>query len=318
MVIELLEYIRLESGRLKSTQAWQVLLNEISGASMTPKLPIDNAKTAGELEVELEEKFSPSEKGSSYKLAFADQDFLNSPDVRGIRFQLELLKPDLILRKHGIDHTIVVFGSARFVSKEIALDLEKTATTEHERKKATIALNTCSHYESAREFGHLVGQYNRQQNTKAYRLHICTGGGPGIMEAANRGASEAGDVSIGLNISLPREQAPNAYITPDFCFRFHYFALRKMHFMLRARAIVVYPGGFGSFDELFEVLTLVQTKKVEPMPIVLVGHTFWNNIIRFDLLIESGLIEHDDLNIVKIVETAEQAWNVIRDWYELS
>lgn len=284
---------------------------------MTPKLPIDNAKTAAELTVELEERFSQSEKGNSYKLAFADQDFLNSPDVRGIRFQLELLKPDLILREHGIEHTIVVFGSARFVSRDAALEKEKSATTESERAKAKIALNTCVHYESAREFGQLVGQYNRNQAAKDFRLHICTGGGPGIMEAANRGASEAGDVSIGLNISLPREQAPNPYITPDFCFRFHYFALRKMHFMLRARAIVVYPGGFGSFDELFEVLTLVQTKKVEPMPIILVGHSFWNSMIRFDLLIEAGLIEHDDLNIVKIVETAEQAWNAIQDWYEL-
>ncbi len=285
---------------------------------MTPKLPIDNAKTAGELTVELEEKFSPSEKGTSYKLAFADQDFLNSPEVRGIRFQLELLKPDLILREHGIDHTIVVFGSARFVSREDALLKEKTATSDAERAKAKIALNTCVHYESARDFGRLVGEYNRHQAAKNFRLHICTGGGPGIMEAANRGASEAGDVSIGLNISLPREQVPNPYITPDFCFRFHYFALRKMHFMLRARAIVVFPGGFGSFDELFEVLTLVQTKKVDPMPIVLVGHTFWNSMIRFDLLIESGLIEHDDLNIVKIVETAQEAWSAIRDWYELS
>ena len=284
---------------------------------MTPKLPIDNAKTAAELTVELEEKFSQSEKGNSYKLAFADQDFLNSPDVRGIRFQLELLKPDLILREHGIEHTIVVFGSARFVSREAALEKEKSATTDTERAKAKIALNTCVYYESAREFGHLVGQYNRNQAAKDFRLHICTGGGPGIMEAANRGASEAGDVSIGLNISLPREQVPNPYITPEFCFRFHYFALRKMHFMLRARAIVVYPGGFGSFDELFEVLTLVQTKKVEPMPIILVGHSFWNSMIRFDLLIEAGLIEHDDLNIVKIVETAEQAWNAIQDWYEL-
>ena len=284
---------------------------------MTPKLPIDNAKTAAELTVELEEKFSPSEKGNAYKLAFADQDFLNSPDVRGIRFQLELLKPDLILREHGIEHTIVVFGSARFVSREAALEKEKSATTDAERAKAKIALNTCVHYESAREFGQLVGQYNRNQAAKDFRLHICTGGGPGIMEAANRGASEAGDVSIGLNISLPREQAPNPYITPDFCFRFHYFALRKMHFMLRARAIVVYPGGFGSFDELFEVLTLVQTKKVEPMPIILVGHSFWNSMIRFDLLIEAGLIEHEDLNIIKIVETADQAWSAIRDWYEL-
>lgn len=285
---------------------------------MTPKLPIDNAKTAGELTVELEETLTPPETHRSYKLAFADQDFLNSPEARGIRFQLELLKPDLILREHGIDHTIVVFGSARFVSHADAIEIEKNASTEAERAKASIVINTSMHYESARVFGQLVGQYNLKQAAKDFRLHICTGGGPGIMEAANRGAFEVGDISIGLNISLPREQVPNPYITPDFCFRFHYFALRKMHFMLRARAIVVFPGGFGSFDELFEVLTLVQTKKVQPMPIVLVGHVFWNKMIRFDLLIESGLIEPDDLKIVNIVDTAQEAWAAIRDWYELS
>ncbi|MDO9024470.1 LOG family protein [Zwartia sp.] len=284
---------------------------------MAPKLPSNNAKIAGELTVELEEQFTPSEKGHAYKLAFADQDFLNSPEVRGIRFQLELLKPDLILRDHGINHTIVVFGSARFVSKDDALKLEQEANTDAQRAKASLALKTSAHYESARQFGHLVGQYNGKQTEKNCRLHICTGGGPGIMEAANRGASEAGDSSIGLNISLPREQAPNPYITPRFCFRFHYFALRKMHFMLRARAIVVYPGGFGSFDELFEVLTLVQTKKVEPMPVVLVGHEYWSTMIRFDLLIESGLIDEDDLKIVTIVESAEQAWSIIQAWYEL-
>ncbi len=284
---------------------------------MTPKLPHNNARIAGELTVELEEKLTPIEKGHAYKLAFADQDFLNSPEVRGIRFQLELLKPDLTLREHGIAHTIVVFGSARFVSKDTALAKEKSAQTDAERAKAAVALKTSAHYESARQFGHLVGQYNRKQTIKNYRLHICTGGGPGIMEAANRGASEAGDVSIGLNISLPREQAPNPYISPQFCFRFHYFALRKMHFMLRARAIVVYPGGFGSFDELFEVLTLVQTKKVDPMPVILVGHAYWSTMIRFDLLVESGLIDEEDLNIVTIVETADEAWSIIQDWYEL-
>jgi len=284
---------------------------------MAAKLPTNNAKIAGELTVELEEVFTPREKGSAYKLAFADQEFLNSPEVRGIRFQLELLKPDLILREHGVRHTIVVFGSARFVSKDDALKREQEARTDEERAKASLAIKTSNHYESARQFGHLVGQHNRQQTDNHCRLRICTGGGPGIMEAANRGASEAGDISIGLNISLPREQAPNPYITPRFCFRFHYFALRKMHFMLRARAIVVYPGGFGSFDELFEVLTLVQTKKVEPMPVVLVGREYWSTMIRFDLLVESGLIEEDDLKIVTIVETAEEAWSIIREWYEL-
>ena len=191
------------------------------------------------------------------------------------------------------------------------------ASDDNARLRANTALENSAHYESAREFGRLVASYNKAQSEAHHRLHICTGGGPGVMEAANRGAFESGDLTIGLNISLPREQNPNPYITPGLAFRFHYFALRKMHFVMRARAIVVYPGGFGSFDELFEVLTLIQTKKIEPLPVVLVGAQHWQTVVRFDLLVNQELIDMDDLKIVHFVDTAADAWSIIRDWYEL-
>jgi uncharacterized protein (TIGR00730 family) len=173
------------------------------------------------------------------------------------------------------------------------------------------------YYESAREFGALVAQYNATQKQNADKLHICTGGGPGIMEAANRGAFEAGDKTIGFNISLPREQHPNPYISPGLSFRFHYFALRKMHFMLRARAIVVYPGGFGSFDELFEVLTLMQTKKVVRIPVILVGKDYWSEMVNFGRMVKFGVINEGDMQTIHFSESAQDAWDVIQDWYQL-
>ena len=191
------------------------------------------------------------------------------------------------------------------------------AKTDAELKNARRALDSSHHYESSRKFGSLVAQYNLSQEVTENHLHICTGGGPGIMEAANRGAYECGDLSIGLNIGLPHEQRPNPYITPDLSFRFHYFAVRKMHFMMRARAIVAYPGGFGSFDELFECLTLIQTKKIQRLPVILVNKAFWETVIRFDLLVSQGLIEQEDLELINFVETPEQAWQIIVDWYEL-
>ena len=174
------------------------------------------------------------------------------------------------------------------------------------------------YYESAREFGGLVAQYNATQVEGNNKLYICTGGGPGIMEAANRGAFEAGDQTIGFNISLPREQHPNPYISPGLSFRFHYFALRKMHFMLRARAIVSFPGGFGSFDELFEVLTLMQTKKVDRFPVILVGKAFWTEMINFKQMIEFGVIDENDMQSVHFAESAQEAWQIIREWYQLN
>jgi len=284
---------------------------------VAPLIQTDNAETVKKIVSKTDQPKTLQVLSDSYRFAFADQDFLNRPEVRGIRFQLELMKADLILRENDIDHTIVVFGSARFVSHEKAQAQLEAADSDATRLKASLALANSAYYESAREFGHLVATHNLMQSSPKKRLHICTGGGPGIMEAANRGAIEAGDLSIGLNISLPKEQTPNPYITPALCFRFHYFALRKMHFLLRARAIVVYPGGFGSFDEVFETLTLVQTKKIVPLPIILVGREHWQTVVRFDLLIDQGLIDADDMKIINFADNAEQAWETIKHWYEL-
>ena len=228
---------------------------------MSPKLPTNNSQTITEFLNLHHNQISEEDSKESYKFAFDDEAFLSRRETIGIRFELELLKPEILLKEHGIEHTITVFGSTRFVSHQHALSLEESAKTSEELAIAKKAMLHSQYYESAREFGALVAQYNATQKQNSNKLHICTGGGPGIMEAANRGAFEAGDKTIGFNVSLPREQHPNPYISPGLSFRFHYFALRKMHFMLRARAIVAYPGGFGSFDELFEVLTLMQTKK---------------------------------------------------------
>jgi len=285
---------------------------------VTPEIQMDNADTVREIFSARESPDTPQSLSDSYRLAFADPDFLERSEVRGIRFQLELMKADLVLRENKIDHTIVVFGSARFVSQDDAQKLVAQADSEEAQLKANRAVTNSTYYESARAFGLLVARHNLMQSDLKKRLYICTGGGPGVMEGANRGAFEAGDLSIGLNISLPHEQTPNAYITPALCFRFHYFALRKMHFLLRARAIVVYPGGFGSFDEAFETLTLIQTKKIKPMPIILVGSSHWQTVVRFDLLVEHGLINAQDLKIISFVDDADQAWNVIKHWYELN
>lgn len=284
---------------------------------MSPEIPTNNSPSAAEVVHAPATKPMLSEISASYRLAFDDSEFIARPETRGIRFQLELMKPDLILRENQVDHTITVFGSARFMSREDAERLIANAVTDEEKSHAQSALINSKHYESAREFGQMVATYNLRQISPTKRLHICTGGGPGVMAAANRGAHETGDLSVGFNISLPHEQHPNPYLTPALCFRFHYFALRKMHFMLRARAIVAYPGGFGSFDEIFEVLTLVQTKKILAIPVVLVGRDFWKKIVRFDLLAEYGLIDPADLDIVRFVDTAEEAWSAIARWYEL-
>lgn len=260
--------------------------------------------------------------GSSQKhtaTAFTDDDaFLSSQETLGIRFELELLKPDLVFHDMGIENTVVVFGSTRFCSQERATEMLQDAKTLSEQGIAKKALQGARFYESARRFGKLVAQYNLKQESNADKLVICTGGGSGIMEAANRGAFEMGDLSIGLNISLPREQIPNPYITPGLSIRFHYFALRKMHFMIRARSIVVYPGGFGSLDELFEVVTLMQTKKVERFPIILVCKSFWSDVLSFDKLIDYGVIDEEDLKLIHFVEDAEEAWTAIANWYELN
>jgi uncharacterized protein (TIGR00730 family) len=255
----------------------------------------------------------------SNRLAFADPEFLLRRETRGIRFQLEMLKPDLAQQEQGIEHTVVVFGSARFQSQEKAqktLEAAISAGVAIDIKRAEALVRNAHFYEQARAFGHLIAQYSADKHNPN-KLFICTGGGPGIMEAANRGASEAGGISVGLNIALPHEQTPNAYITPELSFKFHYFALRKMHFMMRAKALVAFPGGFGTMDELFETLTLVQCKKAKPVPIVLFGTEYWKKVFHPENMLEEGVIAEEDLDLFHYVDTVEDAWEVIRAFYAL-
>jgi uncharacterized protein (TIGR00730 family) len=240
--------------------------------------------------------------GSAYEFAYADTEFLTRRELRGVRLQIEYFKPDLIQREHGIHNTIVVFGSARFKSPE-------DAVTEHDKRMA-------HYYDEARKFGRLVAEHSAQQEDLD-KLYICTGGGPGIMEAANRGAFETGQPTVGMNISLPHEQEPNPYITPELCFQFHYFAIRKMHFMMRARALVAFPGGFGTLDELFETLTLIQTNKSERVPIILFGEAWWKKLVNFEFLVEEGTISRDDLKLVEYAENAEDCWAAIKRYYQI-
>ena len=256
----------------------------------------------------------------AYRLAFADPEFLFRRETRGIRFQLEMLKPDLAQAEAGIEHTVVVFGSARFVDRATAqaqLEAAEQSGQAQELAKAQAMVRNAEHYENARVFAQLVARACSCL-PEDEKLFICTGGGPGIMEAANRGAQEAGAPSVALNIALPHEQHPNPYVTPELSFKFHYFALRKMHFMMRAKALVAFPGGFGTLDELFEVMTLVQTRKARPVPILLFGTTFWKGLINMELLIEEGTISASDLQLFHYVDTPEDAWQAICKFYQLS
>ena len=253
------------------------------------------------------------------RLAFADPEFMLRRETRGIRFQLELLKPDLEQQAHGIENTIVVFGSARVRSEEEAVALVQAAEAGGDeaviRRARALARN--SHwYEKARAFGKVVANYSAPKEPHD-KLFICTGGGPGIMQAANRGAYEADGVSVGLSIALPMEEAANPYVTPELSFKFHYFALRKMHFMMRAKALVAFPGGFGTLDELFEVITLVQTRKSKQVPIVLFGSDYWKRLINFDVLIEEGVVSPQDLDLFRYADEPQAAWDVIRSFYNL-
>ncbi|MFO6419542.1 TIGR00730 family Rossman fold protein [Hylemonella sp. W303a] len=258
-------------------------------------------------------------EAAAYRLAFADPEFLLRRETRGIRFQLELMKPDLEQQEQGIHHTVVVYGSARTPSPEQAqnnLDAARASGDAQALKRAERDLRNSRNYDAARRFGKLVAEHGARM-PEHERFYICTGGGPGIMEAANRGAHEAGALNVGLNITLPHEQSGNRYISPSLSFKFHYFALRKMHFMMRAKALVVFPGGFGTLDELFEVMTLVQTGKSERVPIVLHGREFWKRVIDFDLLIDEGLISPQDVDLFRIVDTPEAAWETIQGYYKL-
>ena len=245
---------------------------------------------------------------SAYRLAFTDTEFLLREELRPVRVQLELLKPQLVQDEQGVEKTIVIFGSARIIAPEIAareLDAARGAGDAKMLKAAETRAAMSRFYDEARRFSALVTQ---RSATLTQPLYVVTGGGPGIMEAGNRGAFEVGGKSIGLNIVLSHEQVPNRYITPELCFQFHYFALRKMHFLMRAVALVCFPGGFGTLDELFEVLTLVQTGKSKMRPVLLFGRDFWSRLINFDLLIETGMISAGDVNLFHFVETAEEAW----------
>ncbi len=256
---------------------------------------------------------------NAYRLAFADPEFMLRRDTRGIRIQLEMLKPDLDQAEQAIDSTVVVFGSARFASPETAQQLMAQAQARGDVQEIALAqrhLRNAAHYDQARLFARLVASYGLEHAPEE-RLYICTGGGPGIMEAANRGAHELGALTVGLNIALPHEQHANRYVTPSLSFKFHYFAMRKMHFMMRAKALVAFPGGFGTLDELFEVITLVQTKKAQPVPIVLFGSDYWKRLINTDVMIEEGVISPEDLELFNYVDTPEAGWEVIRQFYDL-
>jgi uncharacterized protein (TIGR00730 family) len=256
----------------------------------------------------------------AYRLAFADPEFLLRRETRGIRFQLEMLKPDLDQQALGIHNTIVVFGSARVrdeATAQVALSEAQARGDARAIQAAQALVRNAHHYTQARAFARLVAQYSQQCPT-ADRLFICTGGGPGIMEAANRGAHDEGALNVGLNIALPHEQSANPYVSPELNFKFHYFALRKMHFMMRAKALVAFPGGFGTLDELFEVITLVQCKKAKPVPILLFGTAHWKRLFNLEVLAEEGMISPEDLDLIRYVDEPQDAWEHIRRFYRLN
>jgi len=252
---------------------------------------------------------------SAYRLAFTDTQFLLREELRPVRMQLELLKPEMVQQEQGIESTIVIFGSARVLPPDVAereLAAARAAGEAGALRRAETALAMSRYYDEARRFAALVTQRSRSLDTPIY---VVTGGGPGIMEAGNRGAHEVGGKSIGLNIVLPHEQMPNPYITPELCFQFHYFALRKMHFVMRSIALVCFPGGFGTLDELFETMTLIQTGKSRARPILLFGREFWERLIDFGHLVDTGMISPGDVNLFRFVETAEEAWEHLASFY---
>jgi uncharacterized protein (TIGR00730 family) len=256
----------------------------------------------------------------AYRLAFADPEFLLRRETRGLRIQLEMLKPELEMQEQGIENTVVVFGSARFAAPEDALKEQHAALASGDTKAIELAaqkMRNAQYYEQARQFSRLVAGYGARKPPKE-RLYICTGGGPGIMEAANRGAHDLGALTVGLNIALPHEQSANPYVSASVNFKFHYFALRKMHFMMRAKALVAFPGGMGTLDELFEVLTLVQTRKVKPVPIVLFGTDYWKRLVNFDVMVEEGTISKEDLALFSYTDDPQVAWDTIKMFYKLS
>jgi uncharacterized protein (TIGR00730 family) len=252
---------------------------------------------------------TPQTRAPAYKLAFRDEEFLKRRELRPVRMQLELLKPEMMLEERGIRSTVVLFGGARIPEP----DVEPWAAR-NDTQRANLKINS-KYYEEARRFARTVSEHSAE--SRYTEFVVVTGGGPGVMEAGNRGAHDVGAPSIGLNIVLEHEQAPNLYVTPDLCFNFHYFALRKMHFIMRAKAVAVFPGGFGTMDEVFETLTLIQTGRMERVPVLLFGRDFWSKAINIAFLVEQGMVAPDDENLITFVDTAEEAWNAISDFYAL-
>lgn len=266
------------------------------------------AHAAQDAETAKKTQATPQTASPSYRLAFQDDDFLLRDDLRPVRFQLELLKPELLLDEAKIASTLVFYGSAR-------IPAPGTASAHADAQIAQKLEQLSPYYDAARQLARLASKAPR--DAQGWRQFVvCSGGGPSIMEAANRGAHDEGAETIGLNIVLPHEQLPNRYVTPDLSFQFHYFALRKMHFLLRARGVVVFPGGFGTLDEMFELLTLIQTGKIKPMPVLLFGRAFWEDIVNFKALVEHGVIAERDLSIFQYVESADEAWAIIRAFYD--
>ena len=265
-------------------------------------------------------------QSDSYRLAFDDLDFISRDEMRPVRMMLELSKPELILAEHNIRSSVAIFGSARTLAAEIAVARARSAErfvaenpddqeAQQKLREANQDLQHSNWYQQARELAKLITSESMRGDIRT--LHIVTGGGPGIMEAANRGASDADGKSVGLNIVLPKEQKPNPYITPELCFRFHYFAMRKLHFLLRSKAIVIFPGGYGTLDELFEVLTLVQTGSIKSIPIILFDKTYWNRLINWDFLVEQGMIRQQALSLFQFADSVADAYALIRTGIEL-
>lgn len=258
---------------------------------------------------------TPQTEHPAYRLAFQDMDFLLREDLRPVRFQLELMKPQIVLEEANIASTFVFYGSARIPSPEDAQAHLDAATDEKSRKIAESLAEKSKYYDVARELARNVSQFPRDEAGKRHFV-VCSGGGPSIMEAANRGAHDVGEDSVALNIVLPHEQAPNPYVTPALSLQFHYFALRKMHFLMHARALAAFPGGFGTFDELFELLTLIQTRKIKPIPVLLYGRKFWDRVVNFEALVEEGVIAEEDLKLFYYCETAEEGWDAVRSFWQ--
>jgi len=282
-------------------------------------------KTPKNPSVDGDQPHKSPESSSAYTLPSQDLEFLAKDESRSLRLQLELMKPEWYLQHENVRSTIVVFGSARILSPETAeqqvADIEaalretpNSANLQRDLKLAKKQQDYARYYAEAHQFSSVISQRFQQEDKRDFV--VITGGGPGIMEAANRGAHEAGERSIGLNITLPFEQAPNPYVSPELSFQFRYFAIRKMHFLLRAKALVAFPGGFGTMDEIFDVLTLLQTNKIEPIPVILIGRDFWSKAINFEFLADEHVISPDDLSLFQVVDHADEAIGVINSFYE--